>query len=247
MNYKLLLLFSSVLCLVFISEGKSITFRNYNNAISTIQKEEKTITDETLIKLFDKLKEFAGNDFHISSQNVFTNSTLIYINGTVSDVHVIDPSAYTVSEAHADMENLEFNVNIEYQILNITGNYDLLADNDMFHLIGNGSLSVNITKPQITVAWKFNLTKEETIEVQYFDFNYIVPDIKVYIANLGGDEEVSQTLNDLINVALPSIINVTKGDIEKMVNQIVQHYSLFFLTGMTVDQFVEHVYQIIDL
>lgn len=58
--------------------------------------------------------------------------------GNVSDVHLTDPSSYVVSEAHADMQTLTFQLVLKYKELNVIGNYGLDAENEMFHVIGGG-------------------------------------------------------------------------------------------------------------
>ncbi|XP_014244871.1 uncharacterized protein LOC106664026 [Cimex lectularius] len=215
------------------------------NLISDDPPSNQTITDDTLKKLLEFVKSLANNVETIPDLNMNSDTKVLFYNVTTKNATVKDLNTFETLFTHADMDNLNFAVKIRFPELNLTGLYSIKAKSEDFELTGDGPFSVDVKNLTLAVNISLELLSDNTLEVKDLLLDYEEQAIKINFNMLGGNEMVSQTLNELINVALPELLQSIKPNVEELAREKVKQYGAFVLGGMTVQDFVQFIYDFI--
>ncbi|BES88209.1 JHBP [Nesidiocoris tenuis] len=200
-----------------------------------------TITDETLRKLLGMIGEFVEPVQAIPDYGYSSNSSDSTIFAQANGTSVTDLTDYTITVAHADMTNLEFQLGLKFPALNLSGHYKMYVDDDILHLVGNGPFEVNITSFSLFVNLTFQLNTNKTLEMKDISSDFDFDRAKVNFVGLGEDEEICAYLNDFINEFIADSMIELKPTVMELVKEKLIPLGNFFIGGMTLDEFINYV------
>nr|BAN20489.1 unknown secreted protein [Riptortus pedestris] len=215
------------------------------NGLSRITTGSSTITDETIKKLLAKISQMVGTSYDLSYEAVSWDKDELTLNGSIANTTIKDPSSFTTNTAHVNMSTLEFEVGISYKTLSILGHYDLYCDNEYIHLTGSDLFSIDIKDLDAKLYLKLKLNEEKKIRADDLSIDYNMV-MKVDIKDLGHNKKVSDTLNELINYLLPSVITSTKEKVSEQVKAIALPKMQFLFNDMTLEQLILFINSIVD-
>ncbi|XP_014293314.1 uncharacterized protein [Halyomorpha halys] len=207
--------------------------------------EDKTITDYTLKLLLQLVQQQVGHNLALPDQKILINQSQIFMNASISDGSLTDPSSFAIDTTHVNMTTLEFLVKVSYTSLSITGKYSLFLDNEYVHMESSDEFSIDIGNMDTSIYMKLNFTEEQTLQLENFIVDYNMT-VKIDIKYLGGNKDVSDTLNKLINEVTPEIIQSTKPDVQAIAMNEVSEKSKFLLGGMTLQNFIDFVNSLVQ-
>uniref|UniRef100_A0A0A9X2P5 Threonine--tRNA ligase n=2 Tax=Lygus hesperus TaxID=30085 RepID=A0A0A9X2P5_LYGHE len=225
----------------FLMSSFGHTFKIMNMNGNTSFESNKTITDETMRKLLGSLKLYLEPVQAVPDEGYLYNTSSSFVHAQINGTKVTDLTDYTIDVAHANMSQLEFEIGLTFAAVNASGLYNVSADNSLFHLLGNGTFNVNITKFNLSLKLTLKLNENKTLEMKDVSSDFNFDNAHVNFDNLGEDAEVSGFLNDFINEFIVDSMTSLKPNVQEIVKERLMKMCNFFVMGMTVDQLVDMV------